>query len=61
MRIQMVTTAAGPEQVLDAGKIYTVPAKLGNSLVDGGFALSLTSTSKRQPKPKPKKADSEED
>jgi len=53
MRIQMVTTAAGPEQVLDAGKVYDVPAQLGNSLVDGGFALDLNS--KRQPKPKPKK------
>lgn len=38
MRIKMKVTSAGPDGVLNEGKIYDVVDKKGRQLVDGGYA-----------------------
>jgi hypothetical protein len=43
MRIQMNTTAAGPEGCFDSGHEYEVSEDLGNAWVSGGFASEVRS------------------
>ncbi|MBI4800638.1 MAG: hypothetical protein HY794_18260 [Desulfarculus sp.] len=41
MKIVMMTSAAGPEGVLHAGREYNLPGKQAKALVAGGFAREV--------------------
>lgn len=43
MKVKMRTTSAGPRGVLDAGKVYDLPAKQAEELVEGGYAVEIAS------------------
>jgi hypothetical protein len=38
MRIRMITTAAGPEGVYQAGQVVVVSNEMGQAFVEGGYA-----------------------
>jgi hypothetical protein len=38
MKIKMRTTAASPERILEAGKVYNLPAAVAQPFLDGKFA-----------------------
>ncbi len=38
MRVRMVTTAAGPMGIFQAGHEYDLPKEFANSLIAGGYA-----------------------
>ena len=42
MKIRMLTLAAGPDGVLQAGKIAEVPEARARALIAGGYAVDLT-------------------
>lgn len=42
MKIRMLTLAAGPDGVLQAGKIAEVPEATARALIAGGYAVDLT-------------------
>ena len=42
MKIRMLTLAAGPDGVLQAGKIAEVPEAKARALIAGGYAVDLT-------------------
>lgn len=52
MRIEMLTLAAGPEGVLEVGRVYEVAKGLGQGLLDGGFAIVPTDPN-AEPTPTP--------
>lgn len=49
MRVEMLTTAAGPNGVLLAGKIYEVEAHLGREWCERGYARRPGATPRSEP------------
>jgi len=41
MKIRMKTLCAGPQGVLDAGKVYELDPKRAKDLIDGGYAVEV--------------------
>lgn len=41
MKIQMRTTAAGPQGTYNAGQVYEVPKEIGLMFVDAGAAVEI--------------------
>lgn len=50
MKIRMLTLAAGPDGVLQAGKIAEVPEARARALIAGGYAVDV---SPKEPNPSP--------
>lgn len=53
MKIRMFTTAAGPDGVFQAGKVYNLPKAKANAYLKAGSA-HLVEEPKEKPKPEPK-------
>lgn len=50
MRIKMRTLGSGPDGVLQAGKVYDLPAEVAQPLLEGGYAERVVAGSDRPAK-----------
>lgn len=55
MKIEMITTSAGPEGCLNAGKTYDLPSERAKALIKGGAAREIVQPAPEQ-EPEPEQA-----
>lgn len=60
-KVKMLSLAAGPDRILERGKVYNLPDKVAQDLVAGEFAVPSEEKAVRlPPQPDPEDVDGED-